>query len=308
MSIFNIKREFSSGWKILIIAICLCIGLTFSSLVVGVLYFVISGDVAYKILLILSSVLSFGLAAVLAALVLRNNDKTMSHLGFKRSGNGINPFVRYLLVIAFMLAILPAIELVSSWNAMYSFPESLKWLEEIIREAEASSSQAVEHALAGDGIGVLILNLLALALTPAVCEEMFFRGILQQHLVGITKKPVVGILLTAFIFSAIHMELSGLVPRFLLGIALGYIFYTSGSLWTSITAHFTNNAAVVFVAYFSETDVTETQDISSFGSPTWICLIIGGLVVAALIGWVIFGKRGRNTNEIPADSNMEITD
>lgn len=293
MSIFNIKRDFSSLEKIFIIAICLCIGLTFSSLIVSALYFVISGDIAYKLLLIMSSILSFGLAAVLAALVLRNNDTTMSHLGFKRTGNGINPFIRYLLVIAFMVAILPTIELISSWNAMYSFPDSLKWLEEIFREAEASSTQAVGQALAGEGIGALILNLIALALTPAICEEMFFRGILQQHLVGITKKPVVGILLTALIFSAIHMELSGLVPRFMLGIALGYIFYTSGSLWTSITAHFTNNAAVVLVAYFSEIDVTKTQDISNFGTPTWICLIIGGLVVATLIGIILFGKSAR---------------
>lgn len=290
MSIFNTKRNFSSAEKILIMLICICIGFFCSSMVVSLLYNVFTGTVSYKLLLVISSLLSFGLAAILAALILRNGENPFEHLGFKRPQCKTNITLHFVLVIVFMLAIMPAIELISSWNASYSFPESLKWLEDYFRQAEKSSIESTIQALSGDGIGILLLNLFAIALTPAVCEEMFFRGIMQNQLIDITKKPTVGIFLTAFIFSAIHLQFSGLVPRFILGLALGYLYYVSGSLWTSIAAHFTNNAAVIFVAYFSDISIADTPDLSSFASPIWICTIAGGLVIATLAGLKIFRK------------------
>lgn len=259
-------------------------------MVVSLLYNVFSGTSTYKLLLIISSLLSFGLAAILAAFVLRDGERTFEHLGFKRPKCTTNITLHFVLVIVFMLAIIPAIELITSWNSTYSFPEPLKWLEEYFRQADKNSMESTIRALSGDGIGILLLNLFAIALTPAVCEEMFFRGIMQKHLVDITKKPIVGIILTAFIFSAIHMQFSGLLPRFLLGMALGYLYFRSESLWTSIAAHFTNNATIILIAYFSDINITDTPELSSFATPLWICMITGGLIVATITGLKIFRK------------------
>ena len=100
----------------------------------------------------------------------------------------------------------------------------------------------------------------------------------------------IAILLTAFIFSAIHMQFSGLLPRFILGAVLGYLFYTSGSLWLSIVAHATNNALVVCVAYFGDVSAAEIPDISIFANIWWITAIVVGLAVAVLIGRKLFRK------------------
>jgi hypothetical protein len=82
-----------------------------------------------------------------------------------------------------------------------------------------------------------------------VCEEVFFRGYVQRVLRDWVKNPHLTIFCTALFFSAFHLQFAGFVPRFLLGAMLGYLFYWSGSLWLSVTAHFTNNAIAV-CAYF----------------------------------------------------------
>ncbi len=277
MSIFNPNREFSNAEKLFAITVCLFIGFSLNTLIVGPLIQYSTNNFVYKLLLILSSALTFGFPAFCVSLILKKEEKASSYIGFRKSNFGKNPFVYYCLIVVFMLAILPAIEFVATLNSMYSFPESLKVLEEYFRETESRSLEATQKALVANSFGELLLNLCALAIAPAVFEEMFFRGILQKKLIRITKKPIVGILLTAFIFSAIHMQFSGIVPRFILGAVLGYMFYKSGTLWTSILAHFTNNAIVVCVAYFTEINTTETPDLSNYANPIWICAIVAGL-------------------------------
>jgi len=57
------------------------------------------------------------------------------------------------------------------------------------------------------------------------------------------------ILITAFLFSTIHFHFQGVIPRFVLGVLLGYLFYWSQSLWLPILAHFINNAQAIFFSY-----------------------------------------------------------
>lgn len=244
------------------------------------------GEIAYKILLVLSSVLTFGLPAVAAAALIGNEKNPFAHI---KLTNGVK-IGKILIAIVFMLSIIPAIEFVASLNASYSFPESMKSIEEYFRSIDASAMEATQRALAGSGVGMFVLNLVALAITPAICEEMFFRGILQNYLVGATKNKHVAILLTALIFSAIHMQFSGLLPRFILGAVLGYMFYSSGSLWLSIVAHATNNALVVCAAFLGYASATEIPNVSSFWDPWWIVAILIGLAISVVVGRKIFGR------------------
>ena len=223
----------SAARQLFIIILCLCIGFLLNTGLVVTLYLFMQGEISYKILLVLSSLISFGLPALLAAKFIEKDTSPFKRLGMTVSPN----FAKYLLVIVFMLAIMPTIELVSSLNAMYSFPDSLKGIEDYFRSIDESAIQSTQKALAGNSIGAFVLNLIALAITPAICEEMFFRGVLQKFFVGNMRNKHVAILLTAFIFSAIHMQFSGILPRFILGAVLGYLFYSSGSLWLSAVAH-----------------------------------------------------------------------
>jgi uncharacterized protein len=99
-------------------------------------------------------------------------------------------------------------------------------------------------------IGVLV-NIFVIALLPAICEEACFRGALQPILIRLFKRPWAGIVLTAVVFSAFHLQFQGFLPRMLLGLLLGAAYWYSGSLLISIVAHFFWNAVqVIAVAFY----------------------------------------------------------
>jgi len=280
------NRELSPLGKLLAIILCLCLGFLLNTLVIGILHRYMQDGVAHKLLLVLSSVMSFGLPALLAAKLIGNDESQFHFLGMTE-----NPRItRSLLAIVLVISIMPAIEFISALNSSYSFPESLKDLEEYLRAADNRVMQATQNALACNEFGTYLLNLIALAIMPAICEEMFFRGVLQKHLVNTLKNKHFAILLTAIIFSAVHLQFSGFLPRLILGAVLGYLFYYTGSLWLSVIAHATNNALVVSVVFFFDANISTTHDISFFADPKWIGLILIGLAIAVLVGKAIFNN------------------
>src|SRR5688572_32690696 len=92
----------------------------------------------------------------------------------------------------------------------------------------------LESFLKVNTTGDLIINIIVIALIPAFCEEMLFRGALQRVVIHLTKNPWAGIIITAIVFSALHMQFQGFLPRMFMGIVLGALYWYSGSLWTSI--------------------------------------------------------------------------
>ena len=116
-------------------------------------------------------------------------------------------------------------------------------------------------------------------------EELTFRGVLQQGLTRRMKSPHVAIILSAAIFSFIHFQFYGFLPRMFLGILLGYMFYITGSLWTSITMHFVNNGTAVVLYYLNNKGIIDI-DPEHFGEMQYPWLTtISFVVTAALIGW-----------------------
>jgi len=147
-----------------------------------------------------------------------------------------------ILVIAIMMLITPFIGLLLEWNMMISFPE---W----ILQFDVNSEAIVIAFLQMDTIWDLFYTILVIAVVPAIGEELLFRGYLQQKLCNWLSNPHTAILITAFLFSAIHFHFQGMIPRFALGVLLGYLFYWSNSLWLPILAHFVNNAQAVIFSY-----------------------------------------------------------
>ena len=147
-----------------------------------------------------------------------------------------------LLVIAIMILINPFIAFIYEWNMSFNIPD---WMLVFDDNAE----KITKYFLKMNTLGDLFFNLLIIAIIPAVGEELLFRGYLQQKMTQWLGKPHVAIIVTAFLFSAIHMQFQGFLPRFALGLVLGYLFYWSNSLWLPIIAHFLNNAMAVTFAY-----------------------------------------------------------
>ena len=185
-----------------------------------------------------------------------------------------------LIGVAVMFVSLPMTNLLTDWNEKMSLG-ALKALEDLLQQMEEAAGDLTERMLQVDSIGGLLVNLVVIALIPAIGEELTFRGVLQQALVKGCKNAHVGIFLSAAIFSFIHFQFYGFLPRMFLGLLLGYLFYYSGSLWTSILMHFVNNGSAVVVAYFEHRNQigTSVEDFGSTDSP-W-------LLAASLVGTVL---------------------
>lgn len=186
-----------------------------------------------------------------------------------------------LFAIAIMICAIPAINLLADLNSKIELPKSLDSIEQLFRKYEEDAALLTERFLQTDNIGVLFINLCLMALLPACAEELSFRGTLQQ-LLG---NRHMAIWLSAIIFSAIHMQFYGFIPRMLMGAMFGYIFLWTGSLWAPIVMHFTNNGLAVLLYYFSdEIEGNRTwADTIGTGNMWWLGLI-SLIATIALLG------------------------
>lgn len=154
--------------------------------------------------------------------------------------------VVYLAGLALVMPCIPFLTEVNSRIIEYLPHETILWLKAL----EEPSNRMVETLLHGNRPGQFVGNILLLALVPALGEEMLFRGIIQRHLCQWWKKTLPAIVVTAFLFSAIHLQFYGFLPRLVLGLLLGYAMEHSKSLWLPIALHLVNNTLVVALAYF----------------------------------------------------------
>ena len=151
------------------------------------------------------------------------------------------------LVLILSVTLLPVVGVLSSFNQHIMPQEGT--VAEFMRDLEEAANHILELVTTQRSSWDLISNLLVFAVLAGVCEEFFFQGALQPLMMNWTKNPHLGILLTALIFSALHFQFYGFIPRFLLGIYLGYLFYWSRSLWLPILAHVLHNALSLLVDY-----------------------------------------------------------
>ena len=158
----------------------------------------------------------------------------------------------YLLVnvtLILSIVILPVVALLSQWNQAIQLPENMSGLQNWMNEMDAQAESIMHTLTVRHDYATLAVNILVMALLPAVCEEFMFQGTIQQFLTKWSNKPHLAIWITALIFSIIHFQFSGFIPRLLLGAYLGYLFYWSRSLWLPVLAHFLHNALSLLIDF-----------------------------------------------------------
>ena len=189
-----------------------------------------------------------------------------------------------------MLASLPLINWMIEVNSNMSLPDFLKGVESWMRNAEANAEMLTEKFLEMDSILDLILNLFMIALVAAVSEELFFRGVVQKALHEATNNAHLGIWIAAILFSAIHGQFYGFIPRAILGVLFGYLFVWSGSLWLPIICYFMNNGAAVLFSYLIskgliDFDADNVGTMEGEGS-----LLFASLVIVSGLIFLIYRK------------------
>ncbi len=192
-----------------------------------------------KIIQGVSSIVVFMLPAFLM-MVIAYRGRYGYFLGFRKSQR------MNMYVLAFMIVLLsfPFTFLLGELNQKIPMSD---WMQSLEKDASAQMAAFLKVKSGWD----IVVNLLVIALLPAIGEELCFRGMLQRILIGITKNPWAGIIVTGFIFSALHLQFQGFLPRMFLGVILGALYWYSGSIWTSIIGHFVFNAVQVLWVSFA---------------------------------------------------------
>lgn len=232
----------------------------------------------------------FFLPTVLYALVCHK--KPFVHLGFKNNFNVKSAGV----VILIMLAALPLV------SALQDLTTLLPWSKAALlkfKEAEDAYNQQVAAIARMDNFADYVISVVVIAFLPALFEETLFRGGIQNLFSRWFKKPLLAIVVTSIIFSAIHGSYLGFLSRFALGFLLGWIYYRTGNIWLNIIGHFFNNAFAVTAMYLF-TKPGEHPDPSKMDGqvPLWL----GLASIVALYGlFTFFNKVSENEIDQPGE-------
>jgi membrane protease YdiL (CAAX protease family) len=188
------------------------------------------------------------------------------------------PWILLVIVFGVMLVSLPLIGLLSNINQKMVLPHFLDGFQKWMREAENKAQKLTAILMQMPTIWDMIVNVLVIGLLTAVVEEFMFRGCIQTIFTRWTKNTRAAVWITAILFSALHMEFFGFLPRMLLGVLFGYFVAWSGSIWTSVWAHFINNGTKVVVTYLFQQKLIKTNPddphIFNYGSYLFSLIII----------------------------------
>lgn len=191
-----------------------------------------------------------------------------------------------------MMMALPMINWLAEMNQGMQLPDALSGIEAWMKHSEEKAAIFTDALTKGGTVDVLLLNLVVIALVAALSEELFFRGVLQKVLIEVTRNKHVGVWLGAILFSAIHMQFYGFLPRMLMGAYLGYLFLWSGSLWLGIFAHFLNNGMAVLLIWLSNRGVINVDaDKVGIQENEWMFVVIS--LVMVTMSLILVYRKGK---------------
>ncbi|MDE7409183.1 MAG: CPBP family intramembrane metalloprotease [Muribaculaceae bacterium] len=187
---------------------------------------------------------------------------------------------------------MPALNQTVYWNQEMQLPEFLSSFDEWCRNLEKLAEEQTSGLLNSTALFPTAMNLLVIGVLTGIGEEFFFRGALQRGLVWCKVNPHIAIWVTAFIFSAVHFQFFGFVPRMLLGAFFGYLYWWSGNIWVNAFTHALNNSLVIISTWCVNrgmlSEEFDMMGVSDSGIPT--CALISMLAVAGII--CILSHRG----------------
>ncbi|MBB6273637.1 hypothetical protein HDF26_004097 [Pedobacter cryoconitis] len=239
-----------------------------------------SGDPVSAAVLKISQVLTTGCMFILPPLMLAWTEKIKisNFYGFIKPKASL-----LLLVFLIMVCSMPLMESIGLANQKMTLPEFLKPVENWMRNKEDEAMKMTILLLKTRNGFDFFINILVIALLPAIGEELMFRGGVQRSFTRMFKNPHVAIWISAFIFSAIHLQFFGFFPRLFLGAAFGYIYLWTGSLWYAMLAHFMNNAYAVSVAWYLQKHNIPLAEADNSSNFPWY-----GYVISLILSIFLF--------------------
>ena len=212
--------------------------------------------------------------------------------------------------VVLMLVALPAINLLAHINEQMALPAFLEPLEAWMKTQEETAKNLTDQFMHVTTFGGLIINILLMAVLPAISEELTFRGVLmnlfkvkgERLKVKGESVPHLAIWCSAILFSAIHLQFYGFVPRMLMGALFGYMLVWTGSLWTPILMHFTNNAMAVILYFVSLRAGWDIEMMDAIGTNDTLWLGVVSMVIT-IVGIYAFRRSTTMSNASSRISN-----
>jgi membrane protease YdiL (CAAX protease family) len=180
------------------------------------------------------------------------------------------------------------------WNSLLVLPDFLSGVEQWMRDMETQLMELTQYLTDFQSIPELLAGILVIGVFAGVGEEMFFRGLIQPKMQRYFQSPHLGIWITAFIFSAIHLQFYGFLPRMFLGALFGYLYHYTGSLFYPILGHILNNTFTLLLVYASNEGLIEL-DVQSTDTVSYPGALVGFLVL--ILGFLYFKKVNRGKDE-----------
>jgi|APLak6261698228_1056238.scaffolds.fasta_scaffold00744_3 uncharacterized protein len=254
---------------------------------------------AVKMIQVVSTVIIFFIPAVVTARIV--SVKPFERLGFHK---GVK-FNRAVAAILIMLCALPLVGFLAEINKAIPITAGMKKMFDVM---ESQYAEQVKLMATFKTPLDYIIAMFIIALMPAVVEEVFFRGAMQNIFMRWFKIPWLVIFITGFIFSAIHFSWYGFIPRLGLGMILGYIFYYTGNLWYSIIAHFFNNGLMITILYWQYTKEKKIDMEVGESAPWWAGIISAALVIGLFIVLKKLSATKVEPDSIAAEPSAKQTD
>ncbi len=194
-----------------------------------------------------------------------------------------------IVVVLFYVVSIPAMNWLVELNKSMSLPASMHGIEQVMQQLEESAAKTTKELLSFQSVSMLIACTFVVGFMAGLSEEILFRGAMLGMMQDSRLGNHAAIWITAFIFSAIHMQFYGFVPRLLLGVWLGYLLVWTRSLWVPIIAHTLNNTTVVVMSFLTNRGIIpegfgDSIGLPSPGSLPWIA-IASLFVSIALAFW-----------------------
>jgi len=225
---------------------------------------------------------------------------------FLRAGK--NPgWKNLLIVLVFVFASMPLIGWLVEINEAMRLPSWLMGMEKWMKATEENATRITEAFLITNSLGGFAINMFMIAVLPAIGEEFLFRGVFMRLFIRWFKNNHAGIWMAAFIFSAIHMQFYGFIPRLLLGAAFGYLFIWTNNIWVPVAAHFVQNATSVVVALLAGKGIISVS-ADDFGQTDNIFIIAASTLLVAYLLYLVFKRRNKESMKEFTDPASEIND
>ena len=200
---------------------------------------------ALRIGAVIQDVVSFIIPAIATTMIVTRKPAELLCLS-----RGNSSAAAYIYIPLILLVSIPAQEAVIYWNEHITLPESMDALAASLRAMEEASAKAMQSILSDTSVPALIINILIIGIAAGFSEELLFRGAFQRLLTTGGVNPHIAVWTVAAVFSALHMQFFGFVPRMLLGAWFGYILLWSGSIWMPMFAHALNNTLFIVTSWY----------------------------------------------------------